>query len=65
VDVRVGVQAIRASSRIALWSIGAIDQLWCKRGRQIAPVEREEARRAFDHATARYRRIAAEAPEGS
>ena len=65
VDVRVGGRPIRASRRSALWCIGAIEQLWRKRGRQIAPGEREEARRAFDRAIARYRQIAAEAPEGS
>lgn len=65
VDVLVGSRPIRASRRSALWSIGAIEQLWRKRGGQIAAAEREEARRAFDRAVATYRRIASEAPEGS
>ena len=65
VDVVVGGRPIRASRLSAVWSIGAIEQLWHKRSRQIAPAEREEARRAFDRAVATYRRIASEAPEGS
>ncbi len=65
VDVLVGGRPIRASRRSALWSIGAIEQLWRKRGGQIAPAERQEARRAFDRAAATYRQIASEAPEGS
>ena len=65
VDVVVGGRPIRASRRSALWSIEAIEQLWQKRGGKIAPAEREEARRAFDRAVAKYRRIASETPEGS
>jgi hypothetical protein len=65
VDVRVGGHPVRASRRSALWCIGAIEQLWSKRGDGIAPGEREEARRAFDRASALYRQIASESPEGS
>ena len=42
-----------------------IEQLWRARGRVIAPGERDAARAAFDHAIEQYRRIAAEAPQGS
>ena len=65
VEVTVAGQPIRASQRSALWSIGVIEQLWRTRGRGIAPAERDAARAAFDHAIEQYRRIAAEAPQGS
>jgi hypothetical protein len=65
VAVIVGGRPIRASRRSAQWSIGAIEQLWRKRGGHIGPGEREEARRAFDRAIAIYRQIAAEARDGS
>jgi len=65
VEVTVAGRPIRASQRSALWSIGVIDQLWRARGRGIAPGERDAARAAFDHAIEQYRRIAAEAPQGS
>jgi hypothetical protein len=65
VEIRVGGHPIRASRRSALWCVGAIEQLWSKRGGRIAPAEREEARRAFDRAKAIYRQIASEAPDGS
>ena len=65
VDVRVGGLPIRASRRSALWCVGVIDQLWSKRGKQIAPPERDEARRAFDRATEAYRKIASEASDGT
>jgi hypothetical protein len=61
VTVTVGDRPIRASRASALWCIGAIEQLWRKRGAQIAPAEREEAKRAFDRAIEQYRKIAAEA----
>jgi hypothetical protein len=62
VSVIVAGRPIRASRRSALWCIGAIQQLWRKRGAQIAPGERDEARKAFDRAIERYRQIASEAP---
>jgi hypothetical protein len=65
VEVRVRGLPIRASRRSALWCVGVIEQLWSKRGKQIAPPEREEARRAFDRATDAYRKIASEAPDGT
>ena len=62
VDVLVGDKPIRASQASALWCIETIDQLWRTRERAIAQPERAEARRTFDEATDKFRRIAAEAP---
>jgi hypothetical protein len=65
VNVIVAGQPIRASRQSALWGIACIDQLWRVRQKNIAPAEQVEARRTFDAAKEIYRRIAAEAPEGS
>ncbi|MDB6004639.1 MAG: hypothetical protein JWR15_1626 [Prosthecobacter sp.] len=65
VNVIVADQPLRASRRSALWCIACIEQLWRVREKNIAPGEREEAKRTFDAAKEIYRRIASEAPEGS
>ncbi len=65
VNVIIAGQPIRASRQSALWCIGCIEQLWRMREKNIAPAERDEARRTFDEAKEIYRRIAAEAAEGS
>jgi hypothetical protein len=71
VNVLVGGKPIRASRKSALWCIAAIEQLWRVRGEAkpeepgIAPAERPEAKKTFDWAIEQYRKIAAEAPEGS
>jgi hypothetical protein len=65
VDVLVGDQPIRASRKSALWCIGTIEQLWRVRNGAIAQDERMEAQRTFQAAIERYRKIAAECPEGS
>jgi hypothetical protein len=65
VNVIVAGKPIRASRRSALWCIGTIEQLWRVRGQGIAAHEREEAKRTFDEAIERYRKILAECPEGS
>jgi hypothetical protein len=65
VNVLVGGKPIRASRKSARWCIETIEQLWRARGSKIAEAEREEARRTFDQAVDKFRRIAAEAPEGS
>jgi hypothetical protein len=65
VDVIVAGRPIRASRASALWCVGVIEQLWRARNRAIAPAERDAARAAFDRAVEQYRKIAAEAPEGS
>jgi len=64
VNVIVADKHIRASKQSAQWCAACIEQLWRVREKNIAPAEREEARRTFDEAIAIYRRIAAEC-EGS
>src|SRR5579862_4094274 len=65
VTVVVAGQPIRASRKSARWCIGVIEQLWAVRGQGILEAERGEAKKTFDWAIEEYRRIAAEAPEGS
>jgi hypothetical protein len=65
VNVLVGGQPIRASRKSALWCIGVIEQLWRVRERDIAAAERAVAKETFQRAMEQYRRIEAEAPEGS
>ncbi len=70
VNVVVEGKPIRASRKSALWCIGAIEQLWRVRGQpgpgpRIADHERAEADKTFKWAIEQYRKIAAEAPEGS
>jgi hypothetical protein len=65
VEILVAGRPIRASRRSALWCLEAAEQLWRTRGRMISPGERDDARRAFDEAIERYRRIARESPEAS
>jgi hypothetical protein len=65
VHVIVEGKPIRASRKSALWCIGVIEQLWRVRGPGIAAHERPEAEKTFQWAIEQYRKIAAEAPEGS
>jgi hypothetical protein len=65
VNVIVTGKPIRASRNSALWCVGVIEQLWRVRGPGIAAQERAEAHQTFLQAIERYRKIAAEAPEGS
>lgn len=65
VHVIVAGQPIRASRQSAQWCIACIEQLWRVREKNIAPAEREEARRTFEAAKKIYRGIAAEAPKES
>jgi hypothetical protein len=65
VDVLIADQPIRASRNSALWCIATIEQLWRVRNGVIAPNERAEAQKTFQWAIERYRKIAAECPEGS
>jgi hypothetical protein len=65
VDVIVGGQPIRAARRSALWCIGAIEQLWRAREKQISASERQEARKTYDQALKFYGRVASEAPAGN
>ncbi len=64
VNVIIAGQPIRASRQSAQWCIACIDQLWRVREKNIAPAERDEAKRTFEAAKEIYRRIAAEAPAG-
>ncbi len=65
VNVLVDGKPIRASRKSALWCAYCIEQLWRARNRVIADAERPEAERTFQWAVGQYRKIAAEAPEGS
>jgi EF hand len=65
VNVIVANRPIRASRKSALWCVGTIEQLWRVRSGAIAAAERDEAQRTFHAAIERYRKIAAESPEGS
>ena len=51
---------VRASRRSAEWCLAAVNQCWTQKAPRIRPEEREEARKAYDHAREVYRqRIAA------
>ncbi len=70
VNVMVEGKPIRVSRKSAQWCIGCIEQLWRVRGQpgqgpRIAEDERAEAEKTFQWAIEQYRRIAAEAPDGS
>ena len=58
--VVVGGQPIRPSRRAAEWCLAGVERCWAQKEPQIRPAERAEARKAYDHAAAAYRRIAAE-----
>ena len=60
VFVLVGEQPIRASRRSARWCLAAVDQCWSQKAPRIREAEREEARRAYEHARAVYRQRLAE-----
>jgi hypothetical protein len=60
VNVIVAGRPIRASRESALWCIEMTELLWKNRENRIAPAEREAARRTFQKAIERYRRIAEE-----
>jgi hypothetical protein len=65
VNVLVNNEPIRVSRRSALWCLGTIEQLWRVRAQAIAAEERGEAEQTFNRAKDTYRKIAAQAPEGS
>jgi hypothetical protein len=70
VPVLVGGKPIRASRASAKWCVGVIEKLWEVRGQpgpgpRIAPAERADAEKTFQKALEMYRKIAAEADEGS
>ena len=58
----VGDKPIRASRRSAEWCLTAVDQCWTQKAPAIRASERAEARAAYDHARAVYKRLIAETP---
>lgn len=65
VPVIVAGQPIRASRESARWCIEGIEQLWRVREKNIAEHERADAEKTFKKSIEAYKKIAAEAPEGS
>lgn len=53
---------IRASRRSAEWCLAAVNQCWTQKSPRIREPEREEARKAYDHAREVYRKLIAETP---
>ena len=51
---------VRASRRSAEWCLAAVNQCWTQKMPRIRPEEREEARKAYDHARKVYRQRIAE-----
>jgi hypothetical protein len=60
VFVLVGDRPIRVSKRSAEWCLKAIDRCWEQKVRNIRPQERADAKAAYEHARAEYRRILGE-----
>ena len=60
VEVIVEGKPIRASRQSAVWCLEVIEQLWRVRENAIIPSERDEARKTFEWAKERYRKIAQE-----
>lgn len=56
----VDEKPVRASRRSAEWCLAAVNQCWTQKSPRIREPEREEARRAYDHARETYRRIISE-----
>jgi hypothetical protein len=65
VEVHIAGQPIRASRQSALWCAEVIEVLWKNRESRISKEEREAASVVYRRAIERYRRIAAECPEGT
>jgi hypothetical protein len=53
---------IRASRRSAEWCLAAVNQCWTQKAPKIRPSELEDARQAYDHARAVYRKLIDESP---
>lgn len=58
--VEVDDKPIRASRRSAEWCLKGVDQCWSQKEKFIKAGEMEQARLAYDHARAAYRRILSE-----
>jgi len=65
VFVIVDGKPIRASRASAAWCLDAVNQCWTQKARRIRESEREEARRAYDHAREAYRQRLAESSPGT
>ena len=61
VSVLIAGRPIRASRESAQWCWEAVELLWEKQHQRISEAERPQARKAYDEAIERYRRIAEEA----
>jgi hypothetical protein len=58
--VLVDGKSIRASRASAEWCLGAVNQCWTQKSPRIRDSERDEARRAYDHAREAYKQLLAE-----
>ena len=58
--VLVGDKPIRASRRSAEWCLAGVEQCWAQKERFIKPAELADARAAYDHARATYRKLIGE-----
>ena len=58
--VLVGDQPIRASLKSAEWCLQGVDKCWTEKQRFIKADELADAKAAYDHARATYRRLMAE-----
>jgi hypothetical protein len=58
--VTVEGKPVRASQKSAEWLLKAVDQCWTQKSPRIAPRERPEAEKAYEHARQVYRRIITE-----
>lgn len=56
---------IRASRKSAEWCLEAVDVCWKAKENNIRPAEREAAKKAYDEATAVYRKVLSEAKADS
>ena len=54
---------IRASRRSAEWCLAAVSQCWTQKAIAISTSQREEARKAYDHAREVYRQLLSESQE--
>ena len=58
--VLVDGQPIRASRRSVQWCLDGVDRCWSQKERFIKSGEMEEAKKAYDHARAVYRKLLGE-----
>ena len=60
VFVLVDGKPIRASKRSAQWCVDGVEQCWSSKERTYKPAEQADAKAAYDHARAAYRKILSE-----